>query len=169
MARSEHGRESGSAMATALKVRFRAQGNVDWQPGVAVARRGSKLLISYRIQSGAARERWISPNRYEVVEGDAAALPVIAAEKNARAFKVTLPDGRVSRINGVRDQGRPAGVSYSLTRRFVPTEGEAGAWGPPNYAFTTRADGDAYVTEHFSGARYTNGRDEWAVVEVREQ
>lgn len=150
----------------AVKVSFRAQGNVEWGPGEAIARRGSKLLIRYRIQSGNPRERWLGPDRYEVLDGDVDALPVIAAEKNARSFAITLPDGRTTRANGKADQSRPTGTHYTLARRFVRTDA-AGSdpWldrRSPTYATRAAAEA-AIVAEHAAQlASYREAAKRWA-------
>jgi hypothetical protein len=66
---------NGPEESEMVKVMFRAQGNKGRQAGVAVVSRGSKLLIQYRIQDGSERERFITRDRYEVIEGDVATLP----------------------------------------------------------------------------------------------
>ena len=168
----------------AVRVLFRAQGNSERQPGYAVARRGSKLLIQYRIQNGEERERFISKDRYEVVEGDVAGLPVDAAPVHARKFKVTLPDGRVRVLSGARNQDRAA-VTYSIAKRWFQDEVQAAkfphdhrttewrwdggrrvAWGFDDLGFKTREAAEEYLLE--STAQYANGGYERVVVEVTE-
>lgn len=67
--------------------RLLAQGNRDRQEGVAIARMGSKLLIRYRIQDGTERERWFTPDRFEI-DLDVSALPRYRRETIAREVLV---------------------------------------------------------------------------------
>lgn len=165
-----------------VKVSFRAQGNSEWQQGVAVARRGSQLLIQYTIKSGAARERWLPADRFSVPDGgDLNALPVAPYERNARSFKATLPDGRKITLSSERDQTRAA-VSFSITDRHVTIgegKSEPGKWTRPGWHLATRAEAEALIAERLerqteyeqqlqARGHAMNMRTEYAVVEVRE-
>ncbi len=55
-----------SNTSPAPTISFRAQGNRQNQTGQVLGRMGKKLLISYRIQSGEARERWLTASRYDL-------------------------------------------------------------------------------------------------------
>jgi len=52
--------------STTPTISFRAQGNRQNQTGSVLGRMGKKILISYRIQSGEPRERWMSASRYDL-------------------------------------------------------------------------------------------------------
>lgn len=51
--------------ADSIPVVIGSQGG-NWVPGTAVGRMGKKILVTYRIKSGEQRERWFSPDRYEI-------------------------------------------------------------------------------------------------------
>lgn len=79
-----------------IKVTFIPQGQANaFDPklytGEAIARRGSKTLIRYSIQSGESRERWFPRERVKSWEGgEIDQLPEIKALRS----EATLPDGK---------------------------------------------------------------------------
>jgi hypothetical protein len=62
-----------------VRVTFRKQGGKS-SDGTAVGRKGKQLLIAYSITNGEPRRRWITPDRYTVLDGgDISTLPLYRA------------------------------------------------------------------------------------------
>lgn len=59
---------------TSLPVDFVKQGGKTIR-GTAIGRKGKSLLISYQIESGEPRERWLTPGRVKELHGDIDTLP----------------------------------------------------------------------------------------------
>jgi len=72
-----------------VRVSFRKQGG-KMAHGIANARKGSQLRISYRITNGEARERWFPKSRYEVAVGDIESLPRYVS-RSCKGSKLPAP------------------------------------------------------------------------------
>lgn len=120
-----------------VSVRFVAQGGKP-KEGTAIARKGRALLISYQIQTGAPRERWIPGKRVLEIEGNVDDLPRYRS-RSCPAYELETPiehPGDCSRC-GARHQ--PAAV---LTELFYVDSGELIAemdgWGHGPQSFARR-------------------------------
>lgn len=111
-------------MATAI--RFRAQGNSKNQTGEARGRMGSKILISYRIKSNEARERWFPRSRYEpLADADFEALPVY---KRIKCPARKLPAPVLATRIPISEYTSRTNASEILAEGLEGISAEAGAW-----------------------------------------
>ncbi len=129
------------AMTASLPtVSFRAQGNSQNQTGQVLGRMGKKLLISYRIQSGEARERWLSDSRYDL---ESLTVPFEDLPRYIAPVCKAQPTEAERWAAGPKPHVwacPKCGGSHRVEQEWVPTSGDLGA----SYARSLEiADADA--------------------------
>jgi hypothetical protein len=76
-----------------IKVEVQIQGYREWQPGVAVGRMGTQLLVQYRTVRGREpRERWFKPDRYQMPDIVKGFVPTLTRYKRETIKAITFPE-----------------------------------------------------------------------------